>query len=76
MKTKDLGASKRVSVSASEVARFNASWPCSSLPVRSCWFEFDDRNGDLVDLSDNLRDVDGAEVSALAQDALSFYRNP
>lgn len=64
----------RVEVSASEVAAFNRKWPGSRIKG-ACWFEFDLRNGDLVDMkciggSYHGMPVEvGAEGSALAEDA-------
>ena len=33
---------------------FAAHWPCCDIPT-SGWATFDDKNGDLVDISDNAR---------------------
>ena len=60
----------KVRVSRSEVAEFNASWPCSRLRDRSYWFEFD-RHGDLVD-TDLPEQDDGPEATALADMAQEF----
>jgi hypothetical protein len=61
----------KVFVSRDEVARFNASWPCSELrSTRSYWFEFAD-NGDLVD-TDCPEQDDGRAASAMADDCRQF----
>lgn len=69
MKTKKTRP-KVVFVSANDVRLFNSTWPCSSIPERACWFEFDD--GDLVDLSAHLSSIDGPELVALSNDAQNF----
>jgi hypothetical protein len=62
----------KVIVTRCEVARFNASWPCSRLrPSRSYWFEFDPDNGDLID-TDCPEQDDGPEASAMAEDCKAF----
>jgi hypothetical protein len=48
--------------------RFNSHWPGSTIPNVAVWFEFDSRNGDLVDMKPS--DMDGPEVAALIQDAI------
>ena len=75
----DGGCFVRVSMSAREVAAFKRSWPGSGLPNRGITFEFDKRNGDLVDLRPS--NVDGSDALALSQDAWNHYatrtkRNP
>ena len=64
---KDCGT---VSVSARDIAAFNRTWPCSSIPERACFFAFE-RNGDLVDT--NCR-ADGPEVVALSHDAFACLK--
>ena len=70
MRKFDQGAHVRVAVSASEVERFKATWPCSGLPSRGISFTFDKRNGDLVDLNPNS--VDGEAAVALSEDAARY----
>jgi hypothetical protein len=72
MKTYDNGCFYTVTMSAREVAEFNSSWPCSTIPERPIWFQFHKSSGDLVDTSNNLRDVDGYELSALAEDCRNY----
>ena len=64
------GAFVRVCVSAREVSEFKASWPCSTLPDRAIAFEFQQSNGDLVDISPD--GIEGEDVAALASDAWEF----
>ncbi len=71
------GTFYRVSVSAKEVERFNSRWPCSEMrPARrrGVYFEFDRRNGDLVDCNAPRR-WDGGALVALASDALAYARS-
>lgn len=70
MKYIDNGCFHSVRVTRREVEAFKRSWPCSGLPERSFWFQFDKRNGDLVDLSPS--EYDGADLLALSQDAQAF----
>ena len=59
-----------VTVSRREVEAFKDRWPCSTLPDRAVYFEFDARNGDLVDM--RPIDMDGSDVLALSEDAQRF----
>lgn len=68
MRVVDNGSLFGVFVSAAEVEEWNRRWPCSTLTGRY-WFQFDKRNGDLVDMSGR---GDGAEHLALSQDAQKF----
>jgi len=68
MRFYDNGSFYSVSVSSSEIESFNRRWPCSILRGRY-WFQFDKRNGDLVDMTGY---GDGPEVLALSQDAQKF----
>lgn len=70
MKYMDNGSLFSVIVSKREVQAFKDSWPCSVLPDRFVWFQFDKRNEDLVDL--RPWGMDGADVLALSQDAQAF----
>lgn len=74
MKTKDLGSIVEVSFSAEDVRLFNSSFPCSDIPIRNGFFQFEKKNGDLVDASEYLRGVEnGSAVSALCDEAKSFF---
>jgi hypothetical protein len=70
MKAIDNGSLFSCTVSSAEVSAFNAKWPGSRIPVKSLWFQFDKRNGDLVDMKPS--NMDGPEVLALSQDAQNF----
>ena len=76
MKAYDNGCFYSVAVSADEVSAFKASWPCSGMPSqRGIWFQFDKRNGDLVDMKPNNweeRGADGSAMLALASDAQEY----
>jgi hypothetical protein len=69
MKFYDNGCFYSVSVSANEVYAFKQTWPCSRLPEKSIWFQFDKRNDDLVDMKPVL---DGEDVLALSHDAQNY----
>lgn len=71
MRITDQGSLYIVCVSRAEVEQFKRRWPCSGLPDRAIRFQFDKRNGDLVDL--HPYDVDGEAVAALAMDAQAEY---
>lgn len=72
MRIKDLGSTYRVYVSSDDVYAFTRTWPCSGLSwSRGCWFEFEKRNGDLVDIR-HPGSSDGAALVALAEDAQRF----
>lgn len=70
MRTRNLGVFYRVNVSESDVREFARRWPCFGTP-RALWFEFDRRNGDLVDMSDDSG-LDPSGVLALSHDAQNY----
>lgn len=70
VKALDNGCFYSVSVSQAEVVAFKEQWPCSGLPDRGFWFQFDKRNGDLVDFEPC--NTDGEAVMALSQDAQAY----
>ena len=78
MKTKNLGSLVRVTVSASEVASFADSWPCSGFVWGDrATFDFERRNGDLVGVSVNGRAqtpqrITDSALCALADDCKAF----
>lgn len=72
MKAKLLGCHYNVTVLRHEVEAFNSHWPCSSLPERTITFQFNVRNGDLVDIMAGSATVDGPEAVALSHDAQEF----
>ena len=65
----------RVNLSQNFVEEFKEQWPVSGLPNAAIYFEFDKRNGDLVDIG-SRRSLDRAEGSgallALSEDAQKF----
>lgn len=62
---------RKVRVSNTGVALFNATWPCSELQSsRAYWFEFDE-SGDLID-SDVPEHSDGQAAVAMAADCLAW----
>ena len=73
------GTSYSVTVTSAEVISFAATWPCHGLDLDSEYvFQFDARNGDLVEVSalrDGIRlddvteDEDGSALGALCDDA-------
>jgi len=74
MRVYDNGCFYSVTVSRREVEDFAASWPCCSLPLRAITFQFDKRNGDLVDILPYsiAVQVDGSEALALSQTAQAY----
>jgi hypothetical protein len=72
MKARCLGCFFSVTVTASDVEAFNDQWPCSPIPERRITFQFDARNGDLVDTSPDPASFDGDALVALSEDAKQF----
>jgi hypothetical protein len=74
MRYQDAGCFYTVSVSRVEVERFKARWPCSELPDKAISFQFDKRNGDLVDMwpYKYADQFDGEAALALSHDAQAF----
>jgi hypothetical protein len=70
MKAHDNGCFFSCTVSSQDISKFNSRWPCSRLKCRNTWFQFDKRNGDLVDIEPV--NVDGAELLALSHDAQNY----
>ena len=71
----DNGAFYSVTVTRTEVSEFADNWPCSGLNRdRGVTFQFDKRNGDLVDSTDsrNHPHADGSAILALSQDAQAY----
>ena len=59
-----------VSLEAREVALFNRSFPCSDIPEMDCFFQFEKKTGDLVDMSEHLSGVENnSAISALCEEA-------
>src|SRR5262245_35488043 len=76
MRVYDNGSFYSVSVSRSEVETFKDRWPCSGLPDRGVTFQFDKRNGDLVDITPYryAHLFDGDAALALCEDAQTYGR--
>lgn len=72
MKAFDNGSFYSCQCSTNDVRMFNSTWPCSVIPNRPMWFQWDKRNGDLVDMKPS--DVDGPEVLALCEDAQKYAK--
>lgn len=67
----ELVGTRKVRVSRTGVALFNAQWPCSELrDSRAYWFEFND-DGELID-TDVPEQDDGRAALALGDDALAW----
>lgn len=60
-----------VTVLRREVISFKRRWPCSGLRDMAYTFQFDKRNGDLIDTTVGETD-DGGAASALSQDARDY----
>lgn len=71
MRAYDNGCFFTVLCSENDVYKFAQSWPCFG-DVKSYWFQFDKRNGDLVDTNHQDGDTDGAGILALSQDAQAY----
>jgi len=71
MQVFDNGIFFTVTVLRREVEDFASTWPCSGLSRRPVTFQFDKRNGDLVDSNDAMRHphADGGAIVALCEDA-------
>ena len=71
MRAFDNGCFFTVLCTESDVQAFAAQWPCFG-NVRSYWFQFDKRNGDLVDTNHEDGETDGSGICALADDAKAY----
>lgn len=70
----DNGSLYTVTVTTREVRDFASRWPCSGLRSKPVTFQFDKRNGDLVDSNDREQhpDADGSALVALSHDAQAY----
>lgn len=73
MRTFDNGCFYTVLCSERDVQDFARQWPCFG-NVKSLWFQFDKRNGDLVDTNQIEGEQDGSGVLALSHDAQAYGR--
>jgi len=71
MRCFDNGIFFTVVCSENDVSEFARRWPCFG-NVRSYWFQFDKRNGDLVDTNQVDGETDGAGICALADDSKQY----
>lgn len=72
MRLIDCGSLVTVTVSRDEVETFKSQWPCSGLPNKAVWFQFEKRNGDLVDIKPGFERYDGDALLALSHDAGNY----
>lgn len=72
-RTFDNGCMFTVQLSEADVIDWAQSWPCFGAR-RAVWFQFDKRNGDLVDKSDTSG-MDESGVLALSHDAQAYGEN-
>lgn len=74
MKYVDNGSFYTVRCTKADVEAFKRSYPCSGLPNMAIAFQFDARNGDLVDIycRRDTHTFDGPGLVALSQDAQRY----
>lgn len=72
MRYHDNGVFYSVIVTKVEIQEFKRKWPCSHLPSRSFWFQFDKRTGGIVDLEPSNEQFDGLALKALSDDAQAY----
>lgn len=74
MRFTDDGAFYSVKVSDLEMWRFAERWPCSGMrgTTGGMRFQFDKRNGDLVDIKGERKEYDEGAVRALSEDAQAY----
>jgi len=72
MRYTDSGSLFTVGVSRREVEAFKSQYPCSGLPNRAISFQFEKRNGDIVDIWPDSSGFDGSGLLALSQDAQAW----
>ena len=71
MRAYDNGCFFTVSCSRAEVETFASRWPCFG-ERKPLWFQFDKRNGDLIDTNQIEGEQDGNGVLALCDDAKRY----
>ena len=75
MKAFDNGCFFSVQCDRFDVMAFKEQWPCNGMPDSPIWFQFDKRNGDLVDMKPSNweeRGADGSAMVALSEDAQNY----
>jgi hypothetical protein len=60
-----------VHLSAAEIRAFAAAWPCSHLPSRALWLQFD-ATDDLIDIAPGFENANVYALNALLDDARAF----
>jgi hypothetical protein len=71
MKAYDNGAFFTVTCSERDVEGFARRWPCFG-NVKPYWFQFDKRNGDLVDTNHQDGETNDHGILALCEDAKKY----
>ena len=71
MRCYDNGCFFSVTCSKSDVYKFARQWPCFGR-IRAYWFQFDKRNGDLVDTNHKDGETDDSGIRVLADNAKSY----
>ena len=77
MKAYDNGCFYSVRCDRLDVENFKYQWPCNGMPNRPVWFQFDKRNGDLVDMGPQAwleENIDGGAVEAFSRDAQTYAK--
>lgn len=77
MKAFDNGCFYSTQCSRNDVQAFKDRWPCNGMPTAPIWFQFDKRNGDLVDMKPSNwedRGADGSAMVALSHDAQAYAK--
>lgn len=69
-RTYDNGCFFTVTLSRADVDTWAQSWPCFGTR-RALWFQFDKRNGDLVDMG-NTAGIDDSAALAMSRDAHAY----
>jgi hypothetical protein len=71
MRVYDNGSLFTVLCTERDVYDFSRKWPCFGT-VRSYWFQYEKRNGDLVDTNHQDGESDNGGILALSQDARDY----
>lgn len=71
MRVYDNGSMFTVSCSRNDVEQFARQWPCFGR-IEPLWFQYEKRNGDLVDTNQRDGRQDGSGVVALSDDAMRY----
>lgn len=72
MRAFDNGCFFSVQCSQDDVQAFKDQFPCSGIPTRPIWFQFQKNNGDLVDIQPDSSSFDGYALVCLADDAKRY----